>query len=170
VPILDNPRHEKFAQGLAAGKSATEAMEEAGYSDPRNSTRLTKNDEIRARVDELMTRAAVNVQVSREWVLERLMTVAERTMQAKPVLDKQGKPVMVETPSGERAPAFVFDSSGANRALELVGKELGMFVERKEVGKPGEFEGLTVEQKRERVVGIAKQLGVDRIGTPAGSA
>jgi hypothetical protein len=38
-----------------------------------------------------------------------------------------------------------------------------MFVERKEVGKPGEFDGLTIASKRERVLGIARQLGLDRI-------
>ena len=47
MPILRNPRHEKFAQEIAKAKTATAAMAAAGYSDPRNSTRLTKNDEIR---------------------------------------------------------------------------------------------------------------------------
>jgi phage terminase small subunit len=31
MPILSNPRHEKFAQAFARGKSATEAHKEAGY-------------------------------------------------------------------------------------------------------------------------------------------
>ena len=44
--VLRNPRHEKFAQEIAKAKTATAAMAAAGYSDPRNSTRLTKNDEI----------------------------------------------------------------------------------------------------------------------------
>lgn len=30
MPVLDNPRHEAFAQALAKGKSATDAMKEAG--------------------------------------------------------------------------------------------------------------------------------------------
>lgn len=58
MPPLANARHERFAQELAKGKTATEALELAGYADPRNSTRLTKNDEIRARVTELQMRAA----------------------------------------------------------------------------------------------------------------
>ena len=32
------------------------------------------------------------------------------------------------------------------RALELIGKEFGMFVDRKEVGKPGDFSEYTDEQ------------------------
>jgi hypothetical protein len=42
MPALSNPRHERFAQELATGKSATEALAASGYqSDRRNGTRLT---------------------------------------------------------------------------------------------------------------------------------
>jgi hypothetical protein len=47
--------------------------------------------------------------------------------------------------------------------LNLLGLELGMFVERKETGKPGEFDGLTIAGKRERIMDIAKELGLHRI-------
>jgi phage terminase small subunit len=49
MPVLKNPRWERLAQELAQNKTATEAMQLAGYSDPRNSTRLTKKEEITAR-------------------------------------------------------------------------------------------------------------------------
>ncbi len=66
MPVLVNPRHELFAQELAKGKTATQAMQAANYSDPRNSTRLTKKDEIRRRVAELQTitanKAAITIQ------------------------------------------------------------------------------------------------------------
>jgi phage terminase small subunit len=58
MPVLRNAKYEAYAQALAKGKSATEAMEAAGYSDPRNSTRLTKNDEIARRVAEIKDRVA----------------------------------------------------------------------------------------------------------------
>jgi hypothetical protein len=31
MPVLKNPRHERFAQLLASGKTGTDAYEEAGY-------------------------------------------------------------------------------------------------------------------------------------------
>jgi hypothetical protein len=34
---------------------------------------------------------------------------------------------------------FIYNGSVANKALELIGKELGMFIDRKEVGGPNEF-------------------------------
>ena len=59
MPILSNARHERFAQALAAGKSETDAYAEAGFnpSGP-NAGRLTKNDEIRQRVAELLSAVA----------------------------------------------------------------------------------------------------------------
>ena len=35
---LKNPRHERFAQEIVKGKTATEVMAQLGYSDSRNST------------------------------------------------------------------------------------------------------------------------------------
>jgi hypothetical protein len=35
------------------------------------------------------------------------------------------------------------DSSVANQALKLLGKELGMFIDRKEIGGPNEFERMS---------------------------
>ena len=64
MPMLRNQRHEAFAQALAKGKTATEAMAMVGYADPRNSTRLTKNDEIRCRVEELQSVGASRAEVT----------------------------------------------------------------------------------------------------------
>ncbi len=59
MPVLKNARHEKFAQNLSKGMSATEAYEKAGYKpNDQNAARLTRNDEVRARIAELQNRAA----------------------------------------------------------------------------------------------------------------
>ncbi len=89
------------------------------------------------------------------------MTVAGRCMQTEPVLDRKGQQVVVETPDGGTALAYEFNSAGANRALELLGKEVGMFIERKEQGLPGDFSKSVDELKasiQERVV----KLGLGR--------
>jgi hypothetical protein len=56
------------------------------------------------------------------------------------------------------------DSAGINKALHLLGLHLGMFVERKETGHAGEFDGLTVAAKRERLASIMAQIGDGRFG------
>lgn len=122
MPILSNHRWERFAQELAKGKSATEAYSEAGYKGDRTAaSRLSSNVNVQQRVAELTARAAEGVVISRQWVIERLVENANRAMQAEAVM-QDGKP------SGE----YRYEGSVANRALELLGKELGMFVERSE--------------------------------------
>lgn len=106
MPALTNARHELFAQELAKGLSASDACRAVGI-DPRNSTRMMKNDEIAARLAELQERAVTSVLLSREWVLEQLVDNAKQAKQA-----------------GDFGPS--------NQALNLLGKELGMFVEKTE--------------------------------------
>ena len=121
MPILKNGRHERFAQGLAAGKTIDQAYREAGYAAHRgNASTLRSKQHIRARVAELQSRAAERVVLTKEFVINGLLEVVERSMQHKGVM------------RGGRVIAFRFDAAGATRALELLGKELGMFVDRAE--------------------------------------
>ena len=52
--------------------------------------------------------------------MERLIENANRALQVEAVTDREGKP------TGE----YRYEGSVANRALELLGKEVGMFVDR----------------------------------------
>jgi phage terminase small subunit len=148
MAILSNSRHEAFAHGLARGKTVDVAYVEAGYSQNRgNGSRLNRNRGVIERVNELKVlaerireRTITADMLAEAWVIEQLI---DNVIRAK----AQEKP----------------DMAGANKALHLLGLHLGMFVERKEVGKPGEFDGLTIAGKRDRLIGIAKELGLDRI-------
>jgi phage terminase small subunit len=54
VPTLRNPRHERFAQELAAGNTADAADVTAGYRENRsNAARLNANRDIQKRVAEI---------------------------------------------------------------------------------------------------------------------
>lgn len=142
VPILSNPKHERFCQELAKGKTADEAYQLAGYKANRgNATTLKQHESISIRIGELLAeREFIHAQatadavketgLTKEWVIETLKENVAKAMQARAVLDDDGKAI------GE----YQYQGSVANRALELLGKELGMFVDRKEVGKPGDFE------------------------------
>jgi phage terminase small subunit len=156
---LSNPRYERFAQELAKGIGTPEAYVNAGFSyDRPNAWRLQQKEEIKQRVDELLQqrarmmdkateKATERLAINRQWVLARLVENAERALQVHPVLDKEGN----ET--GE----FIYDGNVANRALELVGKEMGMFISRSEVGNPGDFNDL--HSIEEIMATIQKELG-----------
>lgn len=63
MPVLDNAKHELFAQGLAKGLAAVRAYEEAGYQ-PNTSaaSRLFANVSIAERVAELQSSAAAKTE------------------------------------------------------------------------------------------------------------
>lgn len=77
MPALENPKHERFAQGLAKGKTQTEAYAEAGYKpDDGNATRLTGNDRVVSRVAELQERAAIRTEITVADITARLLAIA----------------------------------------------------------------------------------------------
>ena len=56
MPVLKNPRHEKFAQLVASGIAANAAFTQAGYKGPQNSPRLSRNELVAKRIEELQAR------------------------------------------------------------------------------------------------------------------
>ncbi len=59
MAVMENPRHEIFAQQLAKGKSAEAAYAAAGYKRDRGAaSRLSAKVNIQARVAELLERGA----------------------------------------------------------------------------------------------------------------
>ena len=76
---LKNPRHERFAQELAKGKSQGEAYADAGYSPSRSSAaRLASDANICARVAVLQERVAKRTEVTVAGITERLLRIARR--------------------------------------------------------------------------------------------
>ena len=82
MPILNNPKHELFAQGLAVGKSQRQSYLEAGYKDnagtDSNAARLNGNEQIKARVQEIQTAAAKEAQITIERLTEGLLRLAAK--------------------------------------------------------------------------------------------
>ena len=114
MAVLQNSRHEKFSQLVASGVSATQAYVSCGYSESgaaQSANNLRKKPEVAARVSELKEMAGYSsAQASafnRMGVLHRLDLLSRKA---------------------EEAGQF----SAAARCQELIGKELGMFVDRSE--------------------------------------
>jgi len=86
-------------------------------------------------------RAAVSAKAKEEIAYDRvaalrdLLEVKSRCMEAVPLLDKFGRP------NG----SWTFNAAGALRALELIGRELGMFIDRKEV-RAGPLQDVSEEE------------------------
>ncbi len=125
MPMLQNQRHERFAQGLAQGKTAAQAHEDAGYAPNRfNASTLKTNKNVIDRVLELQGNRAERQVLSRQYVIEALIENAEKALGRKPV--KIGS-------NGHAKETYVYRGDVANQAIRLAGIEMGMFVERKEI-------------------------------------
>ena len=79
MPLLQNARHERFAQLVASGKhSVMEAFKQAGYSDEsahQNACRLRANESVAARIEELRARNAEKCQLSRDEAVQYLVEI-----------------------------------------------------------------------------------------------
>jgi phage terminase small subunit len=135
MPVLKNPKHERFAQELAKGKTQVEAYAHAGYKPhDGNSFRLSGNERILARVSELLGRSAEKAEVTIDWLREQLA-------------------------GDHKLARELGQASAAVSATNSIGKLYGLIVERKEVGRPGEFESMNADQLREYIDRQTAELG-----------
>ena len=142
------PKQELFIKEYLVDLNATQAYLRAGYKCSeevarRNGSRLLTNADISRAIEEAKAARAEKLDLTAQWVLDRLVEVTERCMQAEEVMkwDYEERQMV---PTGE----YQFDSKGANTALQLIGKHLGMFVEK-------------VQLKGDMFVGIKLPEGID---------
>lgn len=92
---LANTRHERFAQELAKGKSASEAYVIAGYkANDGNAVRLKGNERILRRVEEIVAAAAKAAEVTVQRVLQELSLIGFANMQDYMSVGVDGQPVL----------------------------------------------------------------------------
>lgn len=113
---LPDPKWELFAQAMAEGRNQSEAAQLSGSKGKSLAVRgseLMRKPGVAARVDYLRSKsseiAVRTTALSKSRVLHNLEEITRLAIQAE-------------------------DYSSANRANELIGKELGMFIERKVLG------------------------------------
>lgn len=163
---LSKERYELFAQAMAQGHNVEKAYVEAGYRPSRtNGHTLRNKKEIKERVTYLFgqrahvinqsTAAAIeSTALTKTWVIENLRENALKCLGKMPikVTHTDGMPPVEE---------FDWQPGPANRALELLGRELNMFIEKVEVGDPGEFARMTDAELTQDLLGQAEKLGIE---------
>jgi hypothetical protein len=83
MPSLDNPRHERFAQELAKGKSQIDAYSEAGYKpDDGAASRLSGNVRIQQRVSEIKDRSAIRTEITLQSLMEEAAEIQRSALAA----------------------------------------------------------------------------------------
>ncbi len=114
----------KFIDEYMKDYKAAPAAVRSGYN-YWTSDQLMRNPIVRKEIDRRMAIVSEMANVSAAYVLTKLRDVAERCMQGEPVMefDPEAKEMR---PTGE----WKFDSAGANKALELLGKKLKLFTDK----------------------------------------
>lgn len=140
-----DPRQRKFVELIMAGKSGKEAATEAGYSAKSAESRASKLLAMEKIIDyrsALTDLAAASLGVSEGWVLSKLVSVAERCMQAEPHQSWNS-----ETHQYEDDGLFVFDANGSIRSLTAIAKLIGAGEETAKVAGTLEEYLRTLEEK-----------------------
>ena len=84
-----------------------------------------KNPEIQEAINSAMKQREQRTEITQDYVIGNLREIVERTMQKKPVMVK-GEQLQDE----EGNNVWCFDAKNAIKALELLGKHLGIFTEK----------------------------------------
>lgn len=118
-------KEERFCLEYVIDYNQTKAAERAGYTEKsaaKTGCKLMKDPRILARVKKLQKEQADRLCLSSDLVVIKLLELVDICMAAKPVLEWDYD-LHEMRPTGE----YQIDSKGAAKALELLGKHLGMF-------------------------------------------
>lgn len=123
-----NKRQYRFVYEYLKDQNAKEAYIRAGYTSRGSraeaaSALLVRNSRVQAALVRARELLAERTLTDKDYVMDELRRVYERAMQITPVLNKKGEFL------GE----FQFQGQVATKALELMGKQNGMFKEQHEV-------------------------------------
>ena len=154
-------KHVLFVNEYLISQNVTSAYQKAyGCSEDaarKNGGRLMANEGIRSEIERRQQQITEQVEkdagISVQWVLDSLKTVADRCMQAEPMFDKEGN--IVE---------YRFDSSGANKAIENIGRYFGMWNDKMKVDANNnnlntDLTGLSPSERRARIDELNRRRG-----------
>lgn len=147
-PANMTPKQEAFVREYLVDLNASAAYLRAGYKTGNANVlgpRMLANVGIAEAIQNGMNERAQRVRVTADQVLQNIIDIGNRCMQRWPKMVGQGKnreqlKEYVTTEEGEEvlAHVFEFDSQGALKAQELLGKHLKLFTDKAEIsGKDG---------------------------------
>lgn len=135
------PKQQRFVDEYLVDLNATQACIRAGYSKKTAYSMGEENlrkPEIKKAIEQAQQQRQQRTEIDQDYVINTIIETIERCKQAKPVLDKKGEPVYVETLDGEIVPAYRFEAGNVLKGLELLGKHLGMFNDKLKIEQSGE--------------------------------
>ena len=148
-----SPRQRAFVEEYMVDHNASAAALRAGYA-KRNAKQsgfqLKNMPRVAAAILEAEFDRRKRLGVDADWIVARLVELVEKSMVGSPRTDRNGAVIRVLV-GDEEVMLMDWSPSGANKALELLAKHLGMTVDRLEVSVEG---------------GVVYTLNLDPLGDP----
>jgi phage terminase small subunit len=117
---LTRRQHEEFAQLVSSGSTIVDAYEKSGYPRNRsNAHRLRRREHISARIDQLVAQRTAHAE------RETLNAAEKAGVDAYWVMRTLRRNCILAARRG--------DIAASNRAAELIGKHINMFIDRKQI-------------------------------------
>lgn len=130
-------KQKRFIEEYLIDLNATQAAIRAGYSKNRASElgyQLLQKTTVQQAIQDAQNKRSERVQITQDDVLRDLIELRDMCMGRKSIIvtdtiknNQEGTITAVDNP------VYAFEPAGANKALELIGKHLGMFKDRIDV-------------------------------------
>ncbi|WP_314878548.1 terminase small subunit [Haemophilus parahaemolyticus] len=154
-----NEKQKRFVGEYLIDLNATQAAIRAGYSQNTARSigqRLLTFVDIQAAIQQAQSNRSERVQITQEEVIRRLLENVDIASGKKattitiPSKNENGEVI------GNDVAHFVYEPSAVNKALELLGKHLGMFTQKVEMS--GSVVNQNINMTKDEFTEIAKQL------------
>lgn len=131
---LKNTRREAFCQHVSNGETDMGAYASAGFSGKSakvNAYKLKAKEEVADRIEylvkqrtekqaEVMEATTAKLGLNKQWVMEKLLAIHDQAM--------EGEPIIAKRDDEDEIIGYRKNFAAATKAVELIGKEFGMFV------------------------------------------
>lgn len=150
-------KQKRFIEEYLVDLNATQAAIRAGYSaktaDVQGAQNLVK---LKGFIQEEQNKRSERVQITQDEVIRRLLENADIASGKKPIVLTQTRKTEDGKFIGDDVAQFVYEPSSVNKALELLGKHLGMFKDKVEVS--GSMTNQNINMTKDEFKEIAKGL------------
>lgn len=127
------PKQHRFVSEYLRSGNASEAAKAAGYSEKyaaQNADKLLKNTKVARAIEKGQERRNDRLELEEDFELKKAIELLDMCMRPKHVYDFDGNP----RKDVDGNYVMMFDSKGANTALQTIAKLRGKFVQKVQVG------------------------------------